>query len=156
MAATEEVGELSTEYLLCPEFDSVPATIFEVKFDEGSKNNGEREVPWLSYTLRFEIDSEEARTALGRDKVFVSGNRNFIALTPSNQIDPNNNQQLARITKLFGLEGKPFKELFDSLPGQYCAVKVKHRALTKDREPLLDEEGNQRYVSEVTSIGKPE
>jgi hypothetical protein len=156
MESTEAVGELSTEYLLCPELDSCPATIKEVKFDEGSKNNGEKEVPWLAFTLRFNVDSEEAREVTGRDEVLVWGGRNFLALTPDNQIDPLNNQGLARLVKLFNLEGLDFKELFDSFPGQYCSVKVKHRALSNKEGPILDEEGNQRFLAEVTAVGKPE
>jgi len=161
LAATNEVAELNTEYLLCPELDSVPATIvdYQLKTGMSTAKDGEGEKPWYMLSFQYEVDSAEAREVMARDKVMVYGQPIFLAVEPDFSLHPTNNQGLGRLIKLFDIDmaGLSIKEIFEAFKGQYCSVKVGHRALSmKDKSPLLDDEGNQRYSAEVMAVGKPE
>lgn len=158
LAQTNETAELNTEYFICPELEEAPATVSDYQLKSGMSKgkDGESERPWVALTLQWDINSPEAREATQRDTVKVYGQPVFLAITEQGQLDPVNNQALGRLYKLFGIDvsGLTIKEMLDCLKGQYASVKVKHRALiNKDKEPLLDDEGNQRYSAEVVAVG---
>ena len=155
-SSVAEGGELNTQYLLCPELDAAPASItkWDVKTGTFTDKGGE-ERQWAILQLTWNIDSEEARQATKRDEVTVNQSVS-LALTSEGKLDPDNNQALARLAKMFDLDiGVSVRELFGSFIGQFGYVKVAHRALVnKQKEALLDEEGNQRYSAEVVGVGK--
>lgn len=154
---TVEAAELNTEYKLCPEIESAPAIIEDVTFNSGSRasKDGEAEEPWVSAQFKYKVDSQEAREELGRDTVIVSGSPLFLNFEKDGTLSVPNNQPLARMVKLCGIEiqGLSVRQIFECFKGQPVTVKVTHRALTKDKQPLLDEEGNQRYMAEVSGVG---
>ena len=157
-SAVSQTGELNTEYLLCPELDAAPASIEKWDVKTGTftdKKTGE-ERQWAILQLTWNVDSPEAREVVKRDDVKV-GQSVSLSLTAEGRLDPDNNQALGRLCKLFDLEigSMAVRELFNSMIGQFAYVKVAHRALVnKDKEALLDESGNQRYSAEVVGVGK--
>lgn len=156
--STVETAELYTEYFLCPVFDSVPASIKEVEFNTGmaKSKNGEEEKPWFSVQFKYDIDSQEAREAVHRDTVTLPGRPIFLNLDKDGKIDPINNQTIARMIKMFGIDisGMSVRAIFDSFKGQYVTARVIHRELKdKDGNYLLDDEGKIRVAAEVSNIG---
>lgn len=155
-----EEAEFSTEFLLCPEIDSAPATVKKWDWQAGTytDKNTQEEKPWAILNLQWNVDSPEAREVVKRDEVIVRQSVS-LAITHDNKLDKDNNQALARLFKLFGIDpaGLTPKQIFDNFIGQYGYVKVQHRALiNKAKEPLLDDEGKQRYSAEVVAVGKGE
>ena len=157
LETANDEAEFNTEFLLCPEIESAPATLEKQSVRTGTFTRDGEERQWAMLDLEWNVDSQEAREFLGRDKVIV---RQTVSLTLNDEgkLDQNNNQSLGRLFKLFEINRADFPHygaMFEALIGQYAQVKVKHRALTqKDKSPLLDDEGNQRYAAEVVSVGK--
>ena len=148
--------EFNTEYLLCPEVDSAFGTITDWTFSSGTwTDEQQKERIWANLQLRWEIDSQEAREAIKRDKVIVS-QPIMLSITDDGELDKDNNQQLARLMKMFSIKAsdhRQLKDLFDAFRHQTGYVKVKQRGLTnKAKEPLLDSEGNQKIVAEVVAV----
>lgn len=160
LETTVETAELNSEFLLCPEMEDVPVTVKDSTFRIGTyvgKADGEEKI-WANLSLQYVVDSAEAREAVKRDEVIVYGAPIFLTIDPETmQLDPDNNQALARTLKVFGLTVEPgmsVKEIFDSFIGGYCIAKITHRAMENKEGAILDEEGNQRYSAEVSAIGK--
>lgn len=154
--ASDESQEFNTDYLLCPELDSAFGTITDWTFNSGTWTDAEqKERIWANLQLRWDVDSQEAREAIKRDKVIVS-QPIMLAITDEGELDRDNNQQFARLMKLFSIKASDYgtlKDLFDAFKHQTGYVKVKQRGLTnKSKEPLLDDEGNQKFVAEVVAV----
>lgn len=155
---TNDEAEFSTEFLICPEIEETGAIIkdYQLKTGTSKSNGGEEEKPWFALTLKWDIDSEEAREATKRDNVIVSGQPIFLTVKDG-KLDKDNNQQLARYFKIFDINpaGMTPLEIFETLKGQYANVKVTHRQLKdKDGNYLLDDEDNVRVSAEVSAVGK--
>ena len=149
--------EFNTDYLLCPELDSAFGTISDIKFTSGTwtERDTQKERIWANLQLLWSIDSDEAREATKRDKVTVAQPL-MLNFTDEGDLDKTNNQPLARLLKMFSIqasEHKDLQSLFNAFKHQTGYVKVKHRFLVnKEKEPLLDESGNQRVSAEVVAV----
>lgn len=151
--AIQNDEEFNTEYALCPELDSAFGTVKDWKFTNGTWVDQEgKERIWANLQLRWEIDSDEARASMKKDIVIVPQTI-MLSITENGELDKDNNQQFARLMKLFSIKPSEHANLFDAFKHQNGWVKVAHRALqNKAKEPLLDDEGNQRYVAEVVAV----
>lgn len=159
LETTQDEGQFETEYKLCPELDAAPATVkkYDVKAGTYTNKQGE-EAAWCNLTLTWDVDSQEAREAIGRDEVNV---RQAIMLSfekGTTKLSKTDNLALGRLLKIWDLDasGISLKDLLESLIGQYAVVKVAHRPMIgKDKAQLTDDEGNPRFAAEVVAVGKP-
>jgi hypothetical protein len=160
LESTLDQAEYNDKTLICPELDSVPASIDKWDLQAGTfmDSSTQEEKPWAMLNLQWNVDSQEAREHCKRDKVIVRQTVS-LSLTPDNKLDKDNNQPLIRLCNMFKIDykGSKPKAIFESFTGQFAYLKVRHRALiNKQKEPLLDEEGNQRYSAEVVGVGPEE
>ena len=143
--------EMETEFRVCPEIEA-NATIKKAEIKTGtsekmvSDNNAQG--IWANLRILWEIDSEEARQEMQRDDVVVPQSI-FLKVCDDDagnpQLDFVNNQEVARLLKMFELEGEmTLQEILDSLAGQLAFVKVEHRPY------------NDQVFAEVTQVGEPE
>lgn len=146
-----ETADGSTEYKLCPPV-SANATIKKWDLASGTRKsqNGETEEPWFSITFQWDIDSPEAREAIGRDTVLVSQNPIFITLNEQGHLSSGVNQNVAlwRLIQLFDIPtaGVSLRGIFDSFVGQYAFVQVEHRAYQNKSNETV-------YSANVTRVG---
>ena len=155
-----EIGteELNEEYFVCPELEDVPITVvdYDIRIGTYVDKATDEEKIWSNLILKFNVDSDEAREELKRDKVIVPGSPIFLRVNEeTRQLDPDNNQPLAKLIKLFGLSmeaGATTQQLFESFKGCYCYGVIRQRdMINKDKEIVRDEEGNAKQVAEVVS-----
>lgn len=148
--------QIEDKYILVPECEAV-ATVKDYTFLEGvgTSPDGETEQPWFILLINFELDSEEAREVTNRDDVLVSSNH-FLRQNAQGGLDVRGNVQLGRFLKVLGVEsaGRTAIQIFDDLAGRSCNAKVKHVVRRKDKEDVLDEEGNPVVDARITAISK--
>jgi hypothetical protein len=140
--------ELESERVLCPEIDC-NMTIKKVDLASGTSKSkdGEGERPWFAATIQYEIDSQEAREATGRDSVVVFGRPMYLNFLETGGLDPKNNIELGKLVKVLGLDTNvSTRDLLNSLQGQYLAGSVKHRTISR-------KDGEQVTVANAYPVG---
>ncbi len=165
--AIAQDDEFATEIIPCPEVEAI-GTI--VKVSRRAFTSGEETYHLLS--IRWEVDSEEAREETKQDKVFVNQDmflrldtdncKNMDADDAENQlwvVDKDANPSFGKLIKWakstgFEMPGSWIKfwtELSDEFVGKEALLRIK-QSLRKSKE--LDEDGNpikvvQAYVASV-------
>lgn len=148
LSSAINVEELDTEYHICPEVEC-NATISgtDVRTGNSDKMVGRANSTgmWASLNIAWDLDSEDAREELKRDKITVYQSI-FLTVVDdaagNPRLDLRNNQELAVLTKLFDIDGETVQEVIDGLQGQLGFVSVTHE-IYKDRT-----------VANVTSVSE--
>jgi hypothetical protein len=144
--------EVSDEYINCPEFEEATATVKGYIFNEGvsKSSDGEEEKPWLSLSLNFIINEQEARDVVGRDEVLVPA-QFFLNTNAAGGLDIRGNEKLGKFLKVLNVPsaGRTAFEILEDLKGRSCLAKVRHIARKN-----LDENDNEIIDARVTAIAK--
>lgn len=127
----DTVSELADEVTLLPDGLECNATIAKLELQSGmaKSKDGESERPWFGFQLQFELDSQEAREALGRDKVVRFGRTTYLNFDENRQLAPRDNVELGKLLKICEIspQGLSTRALLDSLVGQYVRIRSVHR-----------------------------
>lgn len=155
--AVNDDSAMNTEYLICPELESAPATVDKIEVSVGTyiDKKTQQEKKWANLQLVWDIDSEEAREATKRDKVSVRQTIMLAFNKDETALDNDNNVVLGRLLKMFEIDkaGKTNGQLFESFVGRFAYVKVVHRQiLNKEKEIQYDADGNPRMMPEVVAV----
>jgi hypothetical protein len=155
--AVNDDSAMNTEYLVCPELESAPATVEKIEVNVGTYTDKktQQERKWANLQLVWDIDSEEARQVVKRDKVSVRQTIMLAFNKDETALDNDNNQTLGRLLKMFDIDkaGKTNGQLFESFVGRFAYVKVVQRHIqNKEKELQYDGEGNPRMMPEVVAV----
>ena len=126
-----ETAELETERTLLPKDVECNASIVKYQLAAGTSISKEtqEERAWCSVTFEYELDSQEVREVIGRDKAIGFGRPIYLNFLETGGFDPKNNQELGKMMRLAGIQPAQMtvREILDSFVGQYLRVRILHR-----------------------------
>ena len=126
-----EAAEFETERQLLPKDFESNGSIVKYQLNAGTSKSadGSEEKPWCSVTFEWELDSQELRELMSRDKVVGFGRPLYLNFMPTGGLHPKENVELAKMAQLCGINMSKMsvREILDSFIGQYLKAKVLHR-----------------------------